>query len=122
MSGALAAVTFLPTGLPVTKVIHDAEQAVALRQAQSAARTVSIGIKRGIGVTNRTRTEHGADLIHVVGQDGEQLYLEGGGFQADSYDKVCKQPTGGMILVDEKGTTWAVGCADAVKHRVVIAE
>lgn len=76
MSGALAAVTFLPTGLPVTKVIHDAEQAVALRQAQSAARTVSIGIKRGIGVTNRTRTEHGADLIHVVGQDGEQLYLE----------------------------------------------
>ena len=121
MSGALAAVTFLPTVIPVTRVIHEAEQAVSLRQAQSAARSVSLGIRRGVAVTARTRAEHGADLIHVLGQDREQLYLEGGGFKPDSYDTVCSQPSGGKLLEDGKGTTWAVACTDAVKHRVVVA-
>ncbi|MFT4622843.1 MAG: signal transduction histidine kinase [Myxococcota bacterium] len=121
MSGALAAVTFLPTVIPVTQVIHEAEETVALREAQSASRSVSLGVRRGVEVTDRTRLDHGADLIHVVAKDGEQLYLEGGGFQADSYDTVCAQPANGMVMEDEQGTTWAVACTDSAKHRVVVA-
>lgn len=119
LAGALASVTYLPTLVPLTLRLVDAEGAIALRHASWAALAVTRSLQQGGVVTPATANDVGVHSLRVRTADGLELYTIGPQLPDALLDRLCDAATPDLVQSD--GDIWAVSCLEGRHHQVVAA-
>ncbi|MEZ4241036.1 MAG: HAMP domain-containing sensor histidine kinase [Myxococcota bacterium] len=105
MAGTLAAVSFVPTSVPLIWQIIDAEEMVGRRQTEAAAHSVHTSARNGAVID--ASSLRGPSLQHLtVVRDGARVDF-GEPLEVDR-DAVCN--TDGSMLVRSGRKDWALSC------------
>ena len=75
MAGALAAVAFLPTAIPLIWQIIRAEERLGLRHTTAAALSVQSAIRRGAEPTEELRRENVVEALYVRPEGTDAVVL-----------------------------------------------
>lgn len=110
LSGCVAAVAVLPTAIPLTDRLAAAEEALALRQAASAADLVGRMVDEGASLQPGTAMRVGAAFVRVTARDGLLVHQEGGGLTDDVIADACGTPANAVAVVAADGREWAIAC------------
>jgi signal transduction histidine kinase len=121
LAGALAAVTFLPTAIPLTSQLVEGEDLLALQYSHSAVNMAAWHLQPDGSLPAGTRDRLGVHHLHVHGLDDLLIYQEGPDLPEVVSD-VCNSQTRGLIEVDETtGLTWSTACLRVNELQVVAA-
>lgn len=115
----MAALTVLPTWVPVTWRLTKAEEALATLHTESAAELVlRMAINDG-GVTAGTQRRLTISHLSVTESDGTVSFDEG----IPQPPELLERPCGGdaTVVTVEDGSRWAVACREDKGRRVVAA-
>lgn len=119
LAGVLASVTYLPTLIPLTIRLVDAEGAIALRHTSWAALAITRSLEEGEVVTSALVRDLGVHSVRVRTSEGVELYRVGPQLPDALVDRVCD--TSAPDLVQADGDIWAVSCLEGRRHQVVAA-
>lgn len=117
LAGILASITYLPTIVPLTLRLVDAEGAIALRHTSSAAASAGRWLDAGIVLTSSAVKDLDVHALVVHTDDGLPLYEMGHALPDEVVLAVCATGTSDLLNVD--GDVWAVSCLRTPRHQVV---
>lgn len=120
LAGVLAALTILPTVVPLTQRVAAAEHDALLAQTIAASRAVVVLQERAPDLEAGLARRLGVDGLSVIGVDGTVLYTDGTTPTAP-LALVCPpgEPPGRLVVLDEE--RWAVACEHAGTSLVMSA-
>jgi signal transduction histidine kinase len=118
LSGALAAITVLPTAIPLTQRLGSIEETLALRHASGAATVAARMYEQNGDLLQGTAGELQVDHLHVTSTDGLVVFQEGPNLPASVAVSVCGPP-GMAVGEDADGDAWAAACVETEGVQVV---
>ncbi len=107
-AGLIAALTFLPTAIPLAWAMLSGEEAIALRSAQSAARSASVLMEAGREPDEALRRNLDVDVLSV-GFDVRPLVAPGAAGGVD-IEKLATHCADDAHVVPLGSSDWALAC------------
>jgi len=110
-AGLIAALTFLPTAIPLAFTMMSGDEAIALRRAESAARSGSVLVEAGRPPDDTFRRDIDVDLVYVASAN-----LRYGSPASAHLDvrALLEQCRADATIVQAKKASWAIACEDDV--------
>jgi signal transduction histidine kinase len=109
LAGALAAITVLPSIVPITWRIVETENKADQTQAELMANALDTLVSAGIPLEPGLAARLGADGLIVLGAEGEPTFTDGR-VPSHNLQKACEQPESSALRADESGNRWVTGC------------
>jgi len=122
LAGILAAVAVLPTAIPLTLRLANAEHTLAMRHALTAASVAAKILEEDGSLPPGTRERLDVDHLHVVSRDGMLVYQEGQELPEDVAEDACGDDgVRTQAVRSTHGQRWAVSFVPAEGYEVVAA-
>jgi signal transduction histidine kinase len=121
MAGTLAAVSFVPTSVPLIWQIIRAEETLGLRHTVAAAYSIQASVRNGVEVNASTLRE--ARVEHLsVGRTGEPPRVLGHPLDSGLTVEVCAEEVEeSLVIQSAPREMWAVACVERDDIRVIAA-
>jgi len=121
-AGFLAAVSFLPTALPVLWQVVDAAQEAGLEQADRAARMIGDDLDHGREPDEQALELYGVDLI-LAERPGHASVVFGSPLDPSLVAEACKitEGNGATSINEHPRSVWGIACSERDAGRVVAA-
>lgn len=107
-AGLIAALTFLPTAVPLAWAMISGDEAIALRRAESAARSAAVLIEAGRAPDDTFRQDIDVDLIYVISSN--QRFVRSGEAEQLELSELLEQCTPEAMVLPLEHASWAVAC------------
>ncbi len=121
MAGIVAALAVLPTAIPLTIRLSNAEHTLATRQAQTAASVAARILEEDGALPPGTRERVQVDHLHVQSTQGIRVYQEGVELPPEVVAGACGDGPLTQMRTSANGQLWALSCYPADAYQVVAA-
>ena len=109
MAGALAAVAFLPTAVPLLLQIIWSNERLGLQSTAAASLTAHSAIQYDLPLDNDLLANHAVEAVHIERASGGGVHL-GLPLPTDLRDAACEDPAEAVVVQRTRQESWAVAC------------